>query len=143
MAVGYIIQKKNINVGYNPGEKYVAKIFKEKPITQKKIAHEIANSSAMTVGDVYNMLQAIQEKIAQYLSEGIPIKLDLLGIFTPGISAKAVDTLEEVTPDTIERIYVRFNPTVDLKEVITKSGVKYIDLNIKGIQFRGETPVNP
>ncbi|MBP1629840.1 MAG: histone-like DNA-binding protein [Bacteroidetes bacterium] len=143
MSVGYIIQKKMIHVGYNPGEKYVARIFREQVITLKKLAQEIAASSSLSAGTVLDVAQSLFEKIADHASEGQTVKIDALGTFSVAINAKAVDTLEEVTPDTIERVYVRFTPSKDLKTIMENAGVKYKNLDIKGIQFRGDVPPTP
>lgn len=143
MAIPYIIQKKMIHVGYNPGEKYVARVFRSQVVTQKELAKEISASSGMSAGTLLDMLQNLLEKSAIHLSEAQTIKLDPFGTFTVGIHAKAMNTLEEVTPDTIERVYIRFTPSQELKELVANAGVKYINLDIKGIQFRGDVPPTP
>ena len=136
MAIGYVIQLKKITVGALPGMKFIARIFREKKISQKMVAKDIAARSAMSIGDVLNVLQTLQEVIAIYLSEGKSVKLDLLGTFYPTIKSKAVNTKEEATAEIIEKIGMSFYPTVDQRETLSKAGVKYIDTNIKGVQYK-------
>ncbi|MFA6824656.1 MAG: hypothetical protein WCR38_03490, partial [Bacteroidales bacterium] len=52
------------------------------------------------------------------------------------IKSKAVNTKEEATAEIIEKIGMSFYPTVDLRETLSKAGVKYIDTNIKGVQYK-------
>lgn len=143
MAIGYVIQLKKIVVGAFPGMKFIARIFREKASSQKKVARDIAARSSMSVGDVLNVLQTLQEVIAESLSEGKPVKLDLLGTFYPTIKSKAVNTKEEATSEIIEKIGMRFYPTLDLRDTLSKAGVKYIDTNIKGVQYKDSVVEEP
>ena len=43
MAIGYVKVKRLISVGRNPGEKFLARIFREKPIGLSEIAKRIAD----------------------------------------------------------------------------------------------------
>lgn len=141
MSIGYVIQKRRIAVGTTPGIKFVARIFREKFITQEKIAKNIADQSSLSMGDVYNVFQCLKEEIAKNLSEGKGVKLDLLGTFSPSIKAIAKDTMEEVKSTTIENVYVNFLPSKELIEAIRAAGVEYIDTNITGIQYRNTLEV--
>jgi len=141
MSIGYVIQKRRIAVGTTPGIKFVARIFREKFITQEKIAKNIADQSSLSMGDVYNVFQCLKEEIAKNLSEGKGVKLDLLGTFSPSIKAIAKDTMEEVKSTTIENVYVNFLPSRELIEAIRAAGVEYIDTNITGIQYRNTLEV--
>lgn len=141
MSIGYVIQKRRIAVGTTPGIKFVARIFREKFITQEKIAKDIADQSSLSIGDVYNVFQCLKEEIAKNLSEGKGVKLDLLGTFSPSIKAIAKDTMEEVKSTTIENVYVNFLPSRELIEAIRAAGVEYIDTNITGIQYRNTLEV--
>ena len=104
MAIGYVIQLKKITVGALPGMKFIARIFREKKISQKMVAKDIAARSAMSIGDVLNVLQTLQEVIAIYLSEGKSVKLDLLGTFYPTIKSKAVNTKKKLLLRLLKRL---------------------------------------
>jgi predicted histone-like DNA-binding protein len=140
MAISFIIQKKRITVGATPGIKFIARIFRERSISQLKIAKEIASSSSLSVGDVLSVIRSLQEKMAEHLSEGQGIDLELLGIFKPAIRATAMNTMEEVKSSTVGKICIDFLPTKELKEIIANAGVLYIDTNITGVQYRNATP---
>ncbi len=136
MSIGYIIQKKLIQVGANPGLKFLARIFREKPVTQDTIAKSISDRSSLSIGDVYSVFQGLKEEIAKYLSEGKTIKIEFLGTFYPSIKAIAKESIEEVKSTTIETVNIRFLPSKELIGIVRAAGVKYINIDIKGVQYR-------
>ncbi|MFA6806292.1 MAG: HU family DNA-binding protein [Bacteroidales bacterium] len=136
MSILYIIQQKLISVGSNPGLKFLARIFRGQIISQKVIAKEIADKSSLSVGDVYNVLESLREQIGLHLSQGHSVKLNLLGTFYSSIKAKAQETKEDVKSTSIENVFVGFLATKDLITVVRAAGLKYLDTNIKGVQYR-------
>ncbi|NDV60150.1 HU family DNA-binding protein [Bacteroides sp. 519] len=84
-----------------------------KVITTQKIAQEIADLSAQSPGDVYNLLQNLATVMKRYLLNSFSVNLEGLGTFT--IIAKSngngVDTAEEVKPTQIKNLRVQFTPT--------------------------------
>lgn len=138
--ISFIKIKKRIAVGTTPGIKFMARIFREKPVDLKIIADRIAATSTMSKGDIMGVFQQFETVLAWYITEGIPIKLGILGTFTPGIQATACNTLEEVTENTIKRKYIIYKPSVELKKMLEDTKINYVDLNIAGLQFPTEEP---
>ena len=136
MSIGYIIQQKIIHVGANPGIKFLARIFREKPVTQDTIAKSISDRSSLSIGDVYSVFQGFKEDIAGHLSEGKTVKIAFLGTFYPSIKAIAQDTKDQVKSTTIENVNIRFLPSKELISIVRAAGLKYINLEIKGVQYR-------
>ncbi len=134
MPVQYVKVKRVINVGSNPGEKFVARIVSEQQVDLQTISEQIAGASSMSTGDVMAVLQQLQEHMSYHFLRGAAVNLGLLGTFTPAFSAKAVKAGEEVTADTIQRFYLNFRPSTWLKNRFSDAKFNYVNTEIKGIQ---------
>lgn len=140
MAIRYVKVKRTINVGNNPGEKYLARIFREQQVDLKTISEQIAGASSMSPGDVMAVLQQLQEHMSYHLLRGASVNLDLLGTFAPAISAKAVNSADEVTADTIRRFYVNYRPSVWLTDKFKEAKFSYANTEIQGVQTAEANP---
>lgn len=134
MAINYVKVKRTINVGDNPGEKFLARIYRGQDVEIDQIASEISEATTVTHPDVLACLKALEFHIVKYISAGQAVKLGLLGSFIPSISAKAVATPDEVTAESIKRARCRFYPSVQFKNSLNKCQFKLADLNIQGLQ---------
>lgn len=79
-------------------------------IGTRQICKDIAAASAMTPGDVINVLDQLKEQMVRYLVNGNKVKLEGIGTFylTSQSQGNGVDTEEEVTPSQINKVMVRF-----------------------------------
>ncbi|MBP1631338.1 MAG: domain fused to wHTH, Ig, or Glycine-rich motif [Bacteroidetes bacterium] len=141
MAIGYVRVKRMIHTGYSPGEKYLAIIQRGGIIDFNQIASEIALVSSLGDGDVMNVLKTLEQVMVKYITNGLTVRLGLLGAFVPSIKATACDTLEEVTGATITKIRCRFNPSVWFKLRLKESKTELKSLEVKGYQI--DVPVVP
>ncbi|MBP1630832.1 MAG: hypothetical protein H6Q15_1725 [Bacteroidetes bacterium] len=141
MAIGYVRVKRMIHTGYSPGEKYLAVIQRGGIIDFNQIASEIALVSSLGDGDVMNVLKTLEQVMVKYITNGLTVRLGLLGAFVPSIKATACDTLEEVTGSTIIKIRCRFNPSVWFKLRLKESRTELKSLEVKGYQI--DVPVVP
>lgn len=133
MAIKYVKVKRTINVGDNPGEKFLARIYRGQDVEIDQIASEISEATTVTHPDVLACLKALEFHIVKYISAGQAVKLGLLGSFIPSISAKAMATPDEVTADSIKRARCRFYPSVQFKNSLTKCQFKLADLNVQSL----------
>jgi len=104
--------KKKISVGTTPGIKYLAKIVYGETVSLEQLSEFVAEASAMTEGDIYNVLVQSQNVMIRLLTDGVPVDFGRFGRFYPKIRAKAVPTYEEVTSETITHFTARFLPSV-------------------------------
>ena len=111
-------QKKRIVVGATPGIKFLAQIVKGETITFKTMAAMIEKSSTVSKGDILNVLDSVASQTIFMLQAGHSVKYDGLGTFNIRTKVKAMDTIEEVTAETVERVGIGFNPEVDFKNQI-------------------------
>lgn len=131
MAVRYMKTKRNIHVGYNPGEKYLAKIIFNDTITIEKLSELIAESSSYNEGDVYNMLILLEKKLSWLVMEGHPVDFGKFGRFYPRFDAKAMETYDEVTSETIKNFTIRFLPSTLLRSQLKNAKFEFHEVEIK------------
>ena len=133
MSIQYVIVKRDINVGNNPGEKYLAQMVREQPVDLDLIAEQIAGASTMSKADVMGVLQQLQVEMSYHFLRGASVKLGLLGTFTPYLRAKSQLNADEVKASTIKGLHITFRPSSWLNTKIKGASFNLIDPNIKGL----------
>lgn len=133
MAINYTKVKRTINVGNNPGEKFIARIVKEQAVDLDQIAEEIAGASTMSKADVLGVLQQLQVQMKYHLLRGAAVKLELLGSFTPSLRAKAVASPDEVNVQAIKGVHINFKPSKWLNKEVKDVSFRLVDPTIKGL----------
>lgn len=133
MAINYAKVKRTINVGNNPGEKFIARIVKEQAVDLDQIAEEIAGASTMSKADVLGVLQQLQVQMKYHLLRGAAVKLELLGSFTPSLRAKAVASPDEVNVQAIKGVHINFKPSKWLNKEVKDVNFRLVDPTIKGL----------
>lgn len=141
MAINYVRVKRDIRTGFSPGDKYLAQIFRSSDVSMDELCTEISQATTVGYPDVLACLKALEINISRHILAGRAVKFSLLGSFIPGIKAKAMDELEEVTSSTIVRAKCRFYPSPTFMRDLAKTSFVLKDLDIKGLQ--PEAPVDP
>ena len=136
MSIQYVIVKRDINVGDNPGEKYIAQMVREQPVDLDLIAEQIAGASTMSKADVMGVLQQLQVEMSYHLTRGASVRLGLLGTFTPYLRAKAQLDVDLVKASTIKGLHITFRPSTWLNIKIKNVGYMLVDPEVKGIVQR-------
>lgn len=136
MSIQYVIVKRDINVGNNPGEKYLAQMVREQPVDLDLIAEQIAGASTMSKADVMGVLQQLQVEMSYHLTRGASVRLGLLGTFTPYLRAKSQLDVDLVKASTIKGLHITFRPSTWLKIKIKNVGYTLVDPEVKGIVQR-------
>jgi len=126
--------KRRIAVGATPGVKFLAVISRNGTMSEEQLIERIAAASSLAENDVLSAIRALQMEIVNATMNGITVKLNQIGEFTPYLKAKAVDTLEEVDVSTIKKIHVSFNPNQKFKLKLKSTGFEYRDPAPKGLQ---------
>lgn len=123
--VNYNIVQRAISVGLNPGNKYICVINRNGVMSQEQLADRIAEMSSLAYNDVLSALAALQMVIADATMNGITVRLDQLGNFTPFLKAKAVATEDEANVESIKRLRVNFYPNVRFKNKLKSAGFAF------------------
>jgi predicted histone-like DNA-binding protein len=134
MAISYVVVKREIHVGGNPGTKYLARLWREQDVNLETIADEISEASALSHADVVACLKAFEFFVSQHVMNGSAVKFQTLGSFVPSIKVKAMATKEAVTTNTIKRACCRFVPSVQFKHSLKKANYTLKDLTVTGLQ---------
>ena len=133
MSISYVVVKRDIHVGNNPGEKYIARMVREQSVDLNYIAEQIAGASTMSKADVMGVLQQLQVEMSYHFLRGASVKLGLLGTFTPYLRAKSQLNADEVKASTIKGLHITFRPSSWLSVKIKGASFNLIDPNIKGL----------
>ncbi|MCD7899880.1 MAG: HU family DNA-binding protein [Bacteroides sp.] len=106
-----------------------------KIVTTQKLGELIADKSAVTPGDVHNVVRNLTSVMREQLLNGRSVRLDGLGTFTLVIHAngKGVENAEDVSSNQITRLECRFTPeyTRSAGNQTTRAlleGVEYVKL---------------
>ncbi len=134
MSIKYVKVKRKINVGSNPGEKFLARLVRGEDVRIDTIATEISEATTVSYPDVLACLKALEMEISKYVMAGQAVKFEHLGSFIPAISAEAQATVDTVSSDTIRRASCRFVPSVAFKNRLAKCTFELADFEVKGIQ---------
>lgn len=131
--IKYVKVKRSIHVGQNPGERYVARLFRNLDLTLDDIAVTISNSTTISYADVLATLKALEIEISKAVLNGSAVKLGYLGSFVPTIKAKSQLDVDSVDATTITRFSCRFMPSVSFKRTLAKVKYQEADLEVKGM----------
>ena len=130
----YVKVKRLIQVGSNPGQKYLARLFLGSEVTMDQLCTEISESCTVGYPDVLATLKAMDLVMSKHLVRGSVIRMNLLGSFVPSLRAKAQETLDAVDASTIKGARCRFVASKHLKSSLSKTSFTERNLEIKGLQ---------
>ena len=97
-------KKRKVTTGFSPGDKYVAQLDRGEKVTTEQLAEMLVTSSTVSKGDMLNTLDSVITQMIYVMQLGHSIKLRGFGTFYVKTKVKVVNTLEEVTADTVERL---------------------------------------
>lgn len=139
MEIKYVRVKRRITVGSTPGVKFLATIKRGDTVDLKRIYEDITDLSSLSRGDIKSVVDNMMFVMTKHLCDGRTVNLGEFGIFTPYLSVRVCDTLEEVDEKTIERVNVRFRENKDLVEKLEKAPKELGSLEVKGYQPKHPT----
>lgn len=120
MAINFFRKKIKVNINGETLDKYVAYMHRGETVTVDEIAEMAEKNSSLTRGDLINGFYQMLDVVINMLTVGHRVDLLPLGSLYPGFNAKACDTPQEVTADTVTRFYALFKPSPELKRKLSK-----------------------
>jgi predicted histone-like DNA-binding protein len=109
MAVIYKVAKSHI-AKKDGSLCYYPVLVKNGVVSTMKIAKAIAESSALTVGDVYSVLLNLGGVMHSALMNSKSVQIENFGSFTLKSKSKSKPVMEDVDADCIERLKILFTP---------------------------------
>ena len=71
MSINYVKVKRNLTVGSNPGERFLARIFRTgNDVTLEQLAENISEASTLSSADILAALKALESQIAKSVLNG-------------------------------------------------------------------------
>ena len=132
----YFKKKIKVNVNGVTVDKYVAYMHRGEIVTVDEIAEMVENNSALTRGDLISGFYQMLDIAVFMLTTGHRVNLDPLGSLYPGFNAKACDTPQEVTADTITRFYPLFKASPELKSKFSEASFHLRDDIVVEVKYK-------
>ena len=107
-AKWYLVQEKSGTVG------------------MKRLVEDIRDRSAMTAGDVKNVLANLVELLPVYLKLGQSVNIEGFGSFRITVSSIGMETAEELTVRQAKKPRISFIPCRELREGVENTELKII-----------------
>ena len=103
---------KNTNTASKTYGQYYGRIFKRDGLNLKGFARHISEHGSLVKYDLAVLvLQNIVNCLKEMMVQGIPVKLDGLGTFSPGITGTGADSIAEYDPQVnIKGVTINFAP---------------------------------
>ncbi|MDD2192617.1 MAG: HU family DNA-binding protein [Bacteroidales bacterium] len=134
MAIEFIRVQRNIQVGPNPGLKYLAVIKRGKKVQMEDIYKDITDLSSLSRGDIKNTIDNFMLVVGKYFKDGRSVDMEEFGEFQVNLRSKAMDSLEEVTSKTIKTPSISFRMGKELKRIMEETPKVLGSLEAKGYQ---------
>jgi predicted histone-like DNA-binding protein len=131
--VNYVKVKRDIHVGQNPGERYIARLVRNQDIDLDCIAESISNSTTISYADVIATLKALEIEISKAILNGSAVKLNYLGSFIPQLNAKSQLDIDTCDASSITRYSCRFFPSTKFKHNLKQAKFGEKNMEIKGL----------
>lgn len=97
-------------------KKFYAKAQAREEKTLNHMAADIAFTTAMSQGDVLNVLRMAAILMGRYMSEGDSVSMGDFGKFQFHISSHGADTRDEFNQSLIKKVRVQFRPGIFIRE---------------------------
>ena len=132
MAVAYRKNKNERSRGYNH---YYAEVYRAQPLTTRGLAAHIqGHDTSLGLDVIYGVITLLSQCVPELVAQGVPVKIDGLGTFSPTIKNVKMGATEAqmqdktFTPSSIiDGVRIRFRPegsemdNITSKEFLTRA----------------------
>lgn len=93
-------------------------------ITEKEVAAAISDETTLNPKEAEMALYQLKKVVLANLLNGKTVQLGELGSLHLTVNSEGVDSEEEVNPNLVKKINIRFSPSEQLKEAVAKASFK-------------------
>ena len=93
-------------------------------MTEKQVAKEIADETTLNPKEAEMAIYQFQKVLTKALLDGKTVQLGELGSFQLTIKSKGVEKESNVTASLIEKVNLRFAPSIEMKTNLKKAQFK-------------------
>ncbi len=124
MAIKIKAQQMLMNVGPKAGKTlFVMRAEKYSTLGEKKLFDEASVHSGMPAGAIRSAWYACGDIIQNWLTEGHAISVPGIGTMRFGVSAKAVELIDDVSTELVRSRKVIFTPAVSVKQALDNTAL--------------------
>ena len=109
--------------------KYYAQAQARGDVSIREMAERIQSTCTVHKSDVYAVLMALEDVVAEAIQNGEIVRLGELCTLQVGLSGKGAVTEEDYTTDLIKRAKINFRPGVALSNAL--SGLSFTKVKVK------------
>jgi len=113
-----LVKSKLQRLAAQKKDAYVTRPVSLPMIDSDTLLERAADNSGLRRGVLYAAVDAVNNEIKNFLVNGHPVQVPLLGIFSFGINAHAAEKMEDAGTAMIYRRKIMYRPTVTLKRVL-------------------------
>ena len=99
-------------------EKYYAAVVADGEVGIEKLSRLISEQCTVTEADCLAVLASLEKQMVNQLEDGRIVRLGRIGSFQIGLSSHGMDTMDEVTSNSIIKSRVLFRPAQNLKNLL-------------------------
>ncbi len=108
--------------------KFYPKIVRAATMPMDDVAALLQMRTTLTQSEVRGFLRSLAQAVQHYVTDSYTVEVEGLGIFTPAIKAKAQNTPDEITAQSITTKGVNYRPTVKMNAKLDQ--IKFTKANL-------------
>ncbi len=121
MAQGKInLKVQSQRVAFLDENRFVTKVSRYSTIPSDQVVAYASQSANVPPSAITQAALAIRDAINYFILNGHHVNLGKFGILGIGIKARAAVTKEEISADLVEKLRVRYTPSVQIKELMNQ-----------------------
>lgn len=120
------LKKNRQRIAVIDEQRYVTRVDRYSTISEKEVVAYAAQSAHVPASSITNATMAIRQAIEYFVINGHHVNLGKFGFLGIGIKAKSAYTKQDVSADLIDRLYLRYRPSTEVKELLGSVELKTV-----------------